>query len=79
MTMDESRKIIAELESEFVELYKILKFEGIADSGGEAKQAIAEGLVSVNGEVETRKRKKIRAGDQIDFIDHHIEVVGKDA
>ncbi len=79
MTMDESRKIIAELESEFVELYKILKFEGVADSGGEAKQAIAEGLVSVNGEIETRKRKKIRAGDQIDFIDHHIEVVGKDA
>lgn len=77
--MDESRKIIAELESEFVELYKILKFEGIADSGGNAKQAIADGLVSVNGEVETRKRKKIRAGDQIDFIDHHIEVVGKDA
>ena len=77
--MDESRKIIAELESEFVELYKILKFEGIADSGGEAKQAIADGLVSVNGEVETRKRKKIRAGDQIDFIDHHIEVVDKDA
>ncbi len=79
MTMDEPRKIIAELESEFVELYKILKFEGIADSGGEAKQAIAEGQVSVNGEVETRKRKKIRAGDQIDFIDHHIEVVAKDA
>ena len=79
MTMDESQKIIAELESEFVELYKILKFEGVADSGGEAKQAIAEGLVSVNGEVETRKRKKIRAGDQIDFIDHHIEVVGKEA
>ncbi|TNF88843.1 MAG: RNA-binding S4 domain-containing protein [Gammaproteobacteria bacterium] len=75
--MDESEKIIAELESEFVELYKILKFEGLADSGGNAKQAIEKGLVSVNGEVETRKRKKIRAGDQIDFIDHHIEVVGK--
>ena len=75
--MGESEKIIAELESEFVELYKILKFEGLADSGGNAKQAIEEGLVSVNGEVETRKRKKIRAGDQIDFIDHHIEVVGK--
>ena len=75
--MSESDKIIAELESEFVELYKILKFEGLADSGGNAKQAIEEGLVIVNGEVETRKRKKIRAGDQIDFIDHHIEVVGK--
>ena len=75
--MDDSEKIIAELESEFVELYKILKFEGLSESGGEAKQAIADGLVQVNGEVETRKRKKIRSGDQIDFIDHHIEVVGK--
>ena len=69
--------IIAELESEFVELYKILKFEGLSESGGSAKKAIADGLVSVNGEVETRKRKKIRAGDQIDFIDHHIEIVVK--
>ena len=75
--MDDSEKIVAELESEFVELYKILKFEGLAESGGNAKQAIREGLVSVNGEIETRKRKKIRAGDQIDFIDHHIEVVGR--
>lgn len=75
--MSDSDKIIAELESEFVELYKILKFEGLAESGGYAKQVIADGLVSVNGEVETRKRKKIRAGDQIDFIDHHIEVIDK--
>ena len=75
--MSDSENIIAELESEFVELYKILKFEGLADSGGNAKQAIAEGQVSVNGEVETRKRKKIKAGDQIDFIDHHIDVIAK--
>ncbi len=75
--MNDSEKIIAELESEFVALYKILKFEGLTDSGGNAKQIIAQGLVSVNGEVETRKRKKIRAGDQIDFIDQHIDVVGK--
>lgn len=75
--MDDSENIIAELESEFVELYKILKFEGLSESGGEAKQAIAQGRVQVNGEVETRKRKKIRPGDQIDFIDHHIEVIGK--
>ena len=75
--MNDSNKILAELESEFVELYKLLKFEGLSESGGSAQQAIADGLVSVNGEVETRKRKKIRAGDQIDFIDHHIEIVGK--
>lgn len=75
--MSDSENIIAELESEFVELYKILKFEGLADSGGNAKQAIADGRVSVNGEVETRKRKKIKAGDQIDFIDHHIDVIAR--
>jgi len=75
--MSDPDNIIAELETEFVELYKILKFEGLSDSGGNAKQAIADGLVSVNGEVETRKRKKIRAGDQINFIDHHIDVIGK--
>ena len=73
---DSDEKIIAELESEFVELYKILKFEGLAESGASAKHAIEEGRVRVNGEVETRKRKKIRPGDQIDFIDHHIEVIG---
>ena len=77
--INDTETIIAELESEFVELYKILKFEGLAESGGDAKQAIADGLVSVNGEVETRKRKKIRPGDQIDFIDHHIDVIEKSA
>ncbi|MDH5353567.1 MAG: RNA-binding S4 domain-containing protein [Gammaproteobacteria bacterium] len=75
--MNDTSKIITELESEFVELYKILKYEGISDSGGSAKQAIADGLVSVNGEVETRKRKKISAGDQIKISGHTIDVVGK--
>lgn len=56
-----------EITSEPVELYKILKFEGLAASGGEAKQLIADGYVRVNGQVETRKRKKIVAGDIIEF------------
>jgi len=63
-----------EITKEPVELYKILKFEGIASSGGEAKAAIAEGLVMVNGEVETRKRKKIVAGDVIEFGDEKIRI-----
>lgn len=50
-----------------VELYKILKFEGLVSSGGEAKTVIAEGQVQLNGEVETRKRKKIVPGDIIEF------------
>ncbi|MCG8615314.1 MAG: RNA-binding S4 domain-containing protein [Desulfobacterales bacterium] len=50
-----------------VELYKILKFENLAASGGEAKYLIADGLVRVNGAVETRKRKKIFPGDVIEL------------
>jgi len=56
-----------EITKEPVELYKILKFEAMVPSGGEAKLVIAEGLVTVNGATETRKRKKIVAGDVITF------------
>ena len=55
------------LKSQPIELHKILKFEGLVPSGGVAKLAIASGDVLVNGEVETRKRKKIVAGDVIEF------------
>jgi ribosome-associated protein len=57
------------INKEPVELFKILKFEGIVGSGGEAKMVISEGLVRVNGEVETQKRKKIVSGDTIEFMD----------
>lgn len=56
-----------EILHEPVELYKILKFEGLVGSGGEAKSVIAEGQVRVNGQVETQKRKQIVAGDVIEF------------
>jgi len=75
--MNNPLKIIAELKEEFVELYKILKFEGLVESGGMAKQIIADGQVIVNGEVETRKRKKIIAGDKIEFSGQLIDVTGK--
>lgn len=54
-----------DITREPVELFKILKFEGLAATGGEAKMMIANGQVTVNGEVETRKRKKIVTGDTI--------------
>lgn len=58
---------IVEITTEPVELFKILKFEALVSSGGEAKTVIDEGLVELNGEVETRKRKKIVSGDVIKF------------
>jgi len=56
-----------EVSREPIELYKILKFEGMVSSGGEAKAVIAEGHVLVNGKVETQKRKKIVSGDIVEF------------
>ncbi len=63
-----------EINHEPVELYKILKFEGLAGSGGQAKMLISDGQVLVNGEVETRKRKKIVSGDTIQLFDEVIRV-----
>ncbi len=61
-----------------VELYKILKFENIAASGGEAKYMIADGHVRVNGQVETRKRRKIFPGDVIIASEYELTVVESD-
>ena len=55
------------IRGESIQLYKLLKLEGLASNGGEAKAAVAEGKVLVNGQVETRKRKKIVAGDVVEF------------
>ena len=66
-----------EVSKEPLELYKILKFEGMVASGGEAKSVIAKGQVLVNGEVETRKRKKIVSGDIVEFGADKIHVQHK--
>ena len=63
-----------ELSRQPVELYKILKFEGLVDSGGAAKAAISEGRVSVNGKVETQKRKQIVSGDLVEFEGHSLQI-----
>ncbi|WP_333608922.1 RNA-binding S4 domain-containing protein [Arsukibacterium sp.] len=55
------------LQKQPVELYKILKFEGLCSSGGEAKAAVDAGLVKVNGVVETQKRKQVNAGDTLSY------------
>ena len=65
---------VVEITREPVELYKILKFESMVASGGEAKQVIAAGMVLVNGEVETRKRRKIVAGDTIRFEGDQVRI-----
>ncbi len=61
--------------AEPIELYKILKIENLVTSGSEAKSLIADGYVYVNGEVETRKRKKIMYGDIIGFDGEAYQVL----
>jgi len=52
-----------ELKDEYIELFKLLKVLDLVDSGAQAKMIVADGYVRRNGEVELRKRAKIRAGD----------------
>lgn len=66
-----------EINREPVELYKILKFEGLVGTGGEAKIMIDEGLVTVNGQVELRRRNKIKGGDVIEYQGETYHVVFK--
>jgi ribosome-associated protein len=70
----ESPKTVAVSETP-IELCQFLKFGGLARSGGQAKQAISEGLVLLNGAVETQKRKKLVLGDRVTF-DGKTIVVG---
>ena len=58
--------------NEFIELNNLLKVMGLCDSGGIAKTVIAEGRVRVNGNVELRKRCKIRKGQLVEFEGHKI-------
>ncbi|MEC5384794.1 RNA-binding S4 domain-containing protein [Uliginosibacterium sp. H3] len=72
------------LNSEYIELDKLLKLLAIAPSGGIAKMMVAEGAVSVDGELETRKTRKLRAGCVVEVAagefgaGETIRVVGAD-
>ncbi|MBF0302554.1 MAG: RNA-binding S4 domain-containing protein [Desulfamplus sp.] len=66
---------IVSIDHEPVELCKILKFQNLVLSGGEAKQVIADGMVTVNGNVELRKRKKIFDGDIVEFNGEKMKII----
>jgi ribosome-associated protein len=54
------------LRDEHIRLCDLLKLAGVADSGGQGKQLVAAGAVSVDGQTESRKTAKIRAGQQVE-------------
>jgi len=63
------------IDTEYIELDKLLKREDLAASGGEARHLISQGLAWVNGEVETRKRRKLYPGDLVSCGGVELRVV----
>jgi len=59
---------------EYIELIKLLKTMRIAESGGQAKLMVEDGIVFRNGEPEFRKRAKLRSGDVIEVFEYKIRI-----
>jgi ribosome-associated protein len=69
------QEIEFQLRGEFIELCNLLKLTGVCDSGGAGKALVAEGVVSVDGQVELRKTAKIRAGQIVSLGEVQIRVL----
>lgn len=63
-----------QLTSEYIELIKLLKATGLCSTGGEAKLVVSDGLVQVDGNIELRKKCKIRKGQIVTFQGNSIRV-----
>ncbi|MGN0624816.1 MAG: RNA-binding S4 domain-containing protein [Oscillospiraceae bacterium] len=66
------------IRTEFIKLDSFLKYAGVTDTGGQAKEAVLTGLVTVNGEVCTMRGKKIRPGDVVSIDDLELHVVAEE-
>jgi ribosome-associated protein len=62
------------IQTEFIKLDALLKYAAVVGSGGEAKTVIAEGQVTVNGEVCTMRGKKLRPGDTVRFDRYTLQI-----
>jgi len=66
-----------EISDDYIELNKLLKVSGLCETGGQTKAIIEDGLVIVDEEVETRKRRKIKDGMIVKYNNHTILIVVK--
>jgi ribosome-associated protein len=64
-----------EIRGDTIRLGQLLKAAGVVDSGGEAKTLIADGEVTVNGEVETRRGRQLHAGDELAAAGQELRLV----
>lgn len=63
------------LRGDYIALCDLIKTEGLAESGGQAKMFVADGIVTVDGQQELRKTAKIRAGQIVECMGEKIQVV----
>ena len=68
------QKQIVKIQTEWIKLDALLKFAGVTETGGEAKEAIQAGDVKVNGENCTMRGKKLRPGDIVELEDVELTV-----
>lgn len=71
-------KVEVGITTEFIKLDSLLKYAGLTETGGEAKEVIQGGIVSVNGEVCTMRGKKIRPDDVVTVENYEVRVFYKD-
>ncbi|WP_394228341.1 RNA-binding S4 domain-containing protein [Pseudoalteromonas spongiae] len=69
-----SQAFVVELEEQPIELCNLLKLLDLVESGGQAKMLIADGYVALNGEICLQKRKKVYAGDTVEFDSQLFQV-----
>lgn len=65
------------ITTEYIKLDSLLKLAALVGTGGEAKYVIAEGMVTVNGEVCTQRGKKLRADDRVEFAGNVLEITAE--
>ena len=67
---------IKKLKDEYIKLGQALKAAGLVESGVDAKFAVQDGLVKVNGQVETQRGKKLVEGDIVEYDGNSIKITG---
>lgn len=72
--MPEQHEQPVAINTPFIELDKLLKREALTASGGEARYLISQGMVQVNGQVESRKRRKLYTGDVVEFNGSRLRI-----
>ena len=66
------------INTDFIQLQSLLKFKGISETGGQAKEFIQDGIIRVNGQVCTARGKKIRPGDVVTAFGTDYRIINED-